>query len=100
MKEKSSFLKFIGDRAFITMCGMVILFMCISTLIYFAYYALSTGKSLEPVGLVITFLTGTVSGLIGYWWGSSSSSKDKDATISNLLQTNIETTTTTTTLAV
>ena len=94
----SKFLKFVGDKAFVTFCGMIILLLCIVTLIGFGTYALMTGKTLEPVGLIITFLTGTIGGLIGYWWGTSVGSKEKDATINNLSQPIADVTTTTTTL--
>lgn len=95
---KSKFLQFVGDKAFVTFCGMLILFMCVSTLIGFGFYALKTGKTLEPVGLIVTFLTTTTAGLLGYWWGSSSSSKEKDATIQGMGQNIQDILTTTTTL--
>lgn len=94
---ESKFLRFVGHKAFTTFSGMLILFLCVCTLIGYGSYALCTGKSLEPVGLVITFLTSTVAGLVGYWWGTSSSSKEKDATIQTLTQSNVDTLTTTTT---
>lgn len=83
---KSKFLSFVGDKAFVTFAGIVILFLCVCSLIGFGFYAITTGKSLESAGLIITFLTGTVTGLIGYWWGTSAGSKEKDNAIHAMLQ--------------
>ena len=63
--------------------GVAIIVLCIAALIVFGAYALVTGKSLEPINLILTNLVGVISLLVGYFWGSSKSSKDKTELLVN-----------------
>lgn len=66
-----------------------ILFTLIIVLIFGYFYAASftrLGKVNEPlVNSIVTVLVATLTGLIGWKWGSSQSSKQKDAVISGMI---------------
>ena len=52
-------------------------------LIAFGFLAVLKSIDLTKAAIIITFLTSSASFLIGYRWGSSKGSKDKDAIIAN-----------------
>ena len=89
----NKFLDFISNKGFITFSGMIILFLCVLTVISFGFYALVTGKSLENVSMIVTSLLSISTGLLGYWWGTSVGSKDKDRVITELTKSQDGTTT-------
>jgi hypothetical protein len=63
--------------------GFVLCLMLLS-IIGFAAYAMLTGKSLKEADGIILFLTSNCAFLLGYRWGSSKGSKEKDDIINNL----------------
>jgi len=67
----------IKSKVDVTFWGLVILAVIVGALIFFGFFSLITGKSLEGIGVIITALISMASLLLGYFWGSSSGSKEK-----------------------
>lgn len=60
-----------------------ILVILILAIIGFGVYCIRHKVSLEPIGVILTFLTLRAGSLMDYRWGSSVGSKDKDKQLAN-----------------
>jgi hypothetical protein len=66
--------------------GIRLLFASLIALVGFGAASFLMSKPLEGVSLVVGVLIATVTDLKGFFWGTSSGSKDKDSIIANALQ--------------
>lgn len=77
-------LEIVNTKGFDKLIGMLILVLCLCFMGGVGIFYLITKTSMDPISMIVTGLITTATNLVGYYWGSSSSSRDKDDTISNL----------------
>ena len=65
---------------------MCVLGLCLTILGGMGVFALWTGKNLDGVSMITVALITVVKDIVGYDWGSSAGSKEKDKLIGELLQ--------------
>jgi hypothetical protein len=66
--------------------GMIFLALILVSLVGVGLYCLSTGRSMEGSSMVVGALIAMGKDLMGYFWGSSVGSKEKDEVIKQLTQ--------------
>jgi hypothetical protein len=64
--------------------GMIFLALMLVSLVGIGLFCLATGKTLEGCSMVVGALIAMAKDLMGYFWGSSVGSKDKDTLIKEL----------------
>ncbi len=69
--------------------GFLVTLMLLA-LIVFGSYCLKTGKSLEGIGIITGVLIGKLGTMIDFRYGSSKGSKEKDGSMSQLLNESIK----------
>lgn len=78
-------LELVSTRGFDKFMAMIIIVTCIFLLGGVGIFYLITKTTIEPLGMIIGGVITTLTNLIGFYWGSSSSSRDKDDTINKML---------------
>ena len=77
-------LEIVNTKGFDKFMGMLILLICLFFMGGVGVFYLITKTSMDPIAMIVTGLITTATNLVGYYWGSSSSSRDKDDVIGNL----------------
>ena len=79
------FLEFRSNAGFDKLIRMIVLILCLLLLGGFGCYCLVATKTLDGCSMIVTALISVAQQIVGFDWGSSAGSKNKDDLLGRML---------------